>query len=93
MPRLRPPDGHALIELGKLIRQQRRARGYSLLDFATLIGCGPGTLKCYEQGRRDPGIDQLIRMAHQCDLPLSTFLAPLDGADCLPEFVGKRAKA
>lgn len=78
MPRIRPPTGHALYELGKLIRRQRKARGYSVVDFATLIGCGLGTLKSYEQGLRDPGIDQLIRIAHQCDLSLSVFLSPMD---------------
>lgn len=93
MPRVRPPQGHALYELGRLIRSQRTARGYSQVDFAILIGCSRDTLKGYEAGLRDPGIDQLIRMAHQCDLSLSVFLAPLDRVR-VGDFVGRpRAEA
>ncbi len=35
-------------------------------------------VRCYEEGKRNPSIDVLIRIAHTCDLALSAFLAPLD---------------
>ncbi len=81
MPRKPPPPGHVLYELGKLIARQRAQRGLSQRDFATLIGVGATTQQYYESGLRDPGIDMLIRIAHQCDLPLSAFLSPLDRFD------------
>ncbi len=81
MPRKPPPQGHVLYELGKLIARQRAARGLSQRDFAILIGVGATTQQYYESGLRDPGIDMLIRIAHQCDLPLSAFLSPLDRFD------------
>lgn len=78
MPRIRPKEGHILRALGKLITRQRRARGLSQRDLATLIGVGKSTVQSYESGSHNPPFDKLVLIAHQCDLSLSAFLAPLD---------------
>jgi transcriptional regulator with XRE-family HTH domain len=85
MPKEPLPEGHVLYDLGRLIRDQRRARGLSMRDFALLTGIGHTTLHYYEIGRRDPGIEMLIRIANQCDLSLSAFLAPLDHLRVRPQ--------
>lgn len=93
MPRQPPPDGHILYELGKLIARRRRDRGLTQRDFATLIGVGATTQQYYEAGLRDPGVDMLVRIAHQCDLSLSAFLSPLDRVEVPLREVRFRGKA
>lgn len=93
MPRHPPPAGHVLYELGRLITRHRRARGLSQADLAALCGLGATTVQFYEQGLRDPGIENLIRIAHTCDMSLSVFLAPLDRVEVPLREVRMRGRA
>lgn len=81
MPRIRPPEGHILRALGKVIAAHRRSRGLSQTDLATLVGVGRTTLQYYESGRYWPPLDTLIRIARACDMQLSAFISPLDRED------------
>lgn len=64
--------------LGRLIATRRRERGLAQTDLAALTGMPVQTLYYYESGRYWPPLDKLIRIANQCDMPLSAFLSPLD---------------
>ena len=82
VPRQAPPPGHILRKLGQLIQDQRRARArLSQVEFARLVGVAKNTLKQYEQGLRDPPFLKLAAIAYYCDLPISTFLSPMDAVE------------
>jgi transcriptional regulator with XRE-family HTH domain len=78
MPAKRPPEGHILRALGRLIAARRKARGLTQCDLAMLTGMPEQTLYYYESGRYWVPLDKLIRIANQCDMPLSMFVSPLD---------------
>lgn len=67
-----------LYALGRLIAQQRRARGLTQGDYAAIVGIARITLQSYEAGRLGPPFDTLIRLANACDMTLSMWLSPLD---------------
>lgn len=79
--------------LGRLIATRRRERGLTQADLAALTGMPEQTLYYYESGRYWPPFDKLIRIANQCDMPISLFLSPLDDfrvpAATLPDSSGK----
>ena len=79
MPRIAPPEGHVLYALGAVIRRHRLSRGLTQADLAAVVGVSYRTLKLYEAGMLGPPYDTLIRLAHHCDMPLSAYVAPLDG--------------
>lgn len=64
--------------LGNLIQARRISRGLTQRDLAALVGVGFTTAQYWEQGRHEPGIANLIRLARACDMQLSQFLSPLD---------------
>lgn len=78
MPRTAPEPGDLLYALGNLIQARRVARGLTQRDLANLVGVGFTTAQYWEQGRHDPGIKNLKRIAQCCDMALSQFLSPLD---------------
>ena len=45
------------------IRKMREARGLTLTEFATAMGVTPGAVSHWENGRRKPDIDDLVRIA------------------------------
>jgi transcriptional regulator with XRE-family HTH domain len=85
VPRQPPPEGHLLYLLGAIIHQHRVRRGLTQEDLATLLGLSHRTVRQYERGLRNPGIQQLWKLARACDLPLSLFLAPLDNAKVIDD--------
>jgi transcriptional regulator with XRE-family HTH domain len=67
-----------LYALGNLIRARRISRGLTQADLAAVIGVGYTTVKYYERGFYEPPIETMLRIAQACDMPLSTFISPLD---------------
>ncbi len=49
--------------LGARIAALRRRAGLSQAELAELLQCSPSAVGMYEQGRRDPALDMLVRMA------------------------------
>ena len=72
-------------EIGRILRQKREALGLSMEKVAGYADMTANALWLIESGRRIPGSDTLIKLAHALqiqDLPLSTFAkvswAPMD---------------
>ncbi len=78
MPRKPPLDPVVYVALGRIIKTRRLARGLSQPQLGYAIGVCKMTISKYEAGKMAPTIEGLIRLAHACDLPLSTYLCPLD---------------
>ena len=77
MPRERAPK-QILSRLGNIIADHRKRVGLTQRDLATVIGVGICTEQHWEQGLKEPGLGNLIRIAATCDVPLSVLLSPLD---------------
>lgn len=45
------------------IRRLREAQGFSQMEFATALGVTPGAVSHWENGRRKPNINDLVRIA------------------------------
>lgn len=78
MPRAKPPKGHILYALGNLIQARRVAAGLTQVELAELCSVHLRSIKNWESGRNEPGIEHLKRIAYFCDMELSTFLRSLD---------------
>ena len=57
--------------IGENIKTFREARGLSQSELAELIGKKQGTICNWELGRRDPGTDNLKKLAAVLDIPTS----------------------
>lgn len=79
--------------LGDLIKSRRISRGLTQRDLANVVGAGVSTVEAYEQGLREPNIAALLRIAYACDLPLSTFVSPLDDVRLIERDAPYRDKA
>ncbi len=73
--------------LGRLIRARRLSRGLSQSQLATVVGVTKMAISKYESGAIAPAIDQLMRLAAACDIPLSMYLSPLDDIEAHPRRV------
>ena len=49
--------------LGARIAALRRGAGFSQAELASRLQISPSAVGMYEQGRREPGVDVLVRMA------------------------------
>ena len=49
--------------MGARIAALRRKCGLSQAELAQLLQCSPSAVGMYEQGRREPAVDTLVRMA------------------------------
>lgn len=65
--------------LGQAIAKHRRERGMTQDFLAMVIGVSRQAMQFYEQGRREPPMETLIRIAHAVDRPVSALVAELDG--------------
>lgn len=79
MPPQTPPGDTFLFYLGQTIKERRLRRGLTQPELASLIDSTLYAVRSYEQGLRGPSVEKLWRIARACDLPLSLFVAPLDG--------------
>lgn len=62
------------MSLGTRIRDERKALGLSLKQFADLVGTSISSLQRVETGARSPSVHLLIEIANLCRKPLSYFL-------------------
>ncbi len=61
-------------EIGKKIRNERKARGWSLGDMAGKVGISPMTLQRIETGKRSPSVVMLAEIAHLLLKPIDYFI-------------------
>lgn len=67
--------GADLITLGRRVRHARLARGLTLDTLGARVGTAPSLLSMIENGRREPRLSLLRRLASELDVPLSDLLA------------------
>lgn len=56
--------GMVVVEIGRIIKEKRRAAGLTQEDLAKKIGCATITIRQYESGKREPGMDALIDISN-----------------------------
>ena len=63
--------------LGDFIKSEIEKRGMSAREFATLVGVAPSTITTYlsGQGKTEPTLSFLHKLAKQTDTPLGTIIA------------------
>lgn len=58
------------------MRQAREAKGWSQADLAAELGKTQTAISYWESGKRTPGLDDLIDLAENLDLPMEAFFPP-----------------
>lgn len=66
-----------LVKIGKLIREARKAQGYSQEAFAAEAGLGRTYMGRVERGEQNISIQNLIQIALTLDLNLNNLLPPI----------------
>ena len=74
-------------EIGKRIKQYRKAARITQKELAEMVGCAEMTISQYERGLYSPKIDTRIAIAKALNVPYNTLFAPTDTdlASMLPE--------
>ena len=67
-------------ELGEAIRRQRKAKQLTQEQLAELADSHWTYISEIENGRRNPGVDVLRRIAQGLDMPLSRLIEKAEGA-------------
>ncbi|HYI62593.1 MAG TPA: helix-turn-helix transcriptional regulator [Acidimicrobiales bacterium] len=67
------------MDAGSLLRRARRRAGLSLRALAARAGTSHSTLAAYEAGRKEPGVDTLLRILRAAGFELGTDLRPAVG--------------
>lgn len=71
-----PGDGVDALTLGRRVRHLRRGRGWTLARLGEAAGMSPGQLSLVENGRREPRLSQLHRLAGALGTTATALLAP-----------------
>jgi len=72
----RDAGGVDALTLGRRVRHLRRARGWTLARLGEAAGMSPGQLSLVENGRREPRLSQLQRLAAALGSTATALLAP-----------------
>lgn len=62
------------MKIGQRIRQLRKSRKYTQADLAKLLGVKPTTVASWEQGRNQPLMDKVQKIAILFDIPMSELI-------------------
>jgi len=73
------------------LKQLRKARGISQVKLAMDLNTGQNTISRYENGEREPGIDELIRIADYFRVSVDYLIGRTDYPDMYP--VNNKEKA
>jgi transcriptional regulator with XRE-family HTH domain len=68
-------------QLGASIRNQRRLKKLTLASLAETVGLKPSYLSEVEQGRRNPSVWTLFRIARGLQCKITILVEPLDSAE------------
>ena len=60
--------------IGSQLRTLRKARGWTQTDLAEKAGIKRTALGAYEEGRAEPRLGVLVRLAHTLDVSLDTLV-------------------
>lgn len=64
----------SIIEIGRIIAEERMKKGYSQEDLAELIGCQPNSISRWENGETTMKIDVLQKIATALDVSADKIL-------------------
>jgi DNA-binding XRE family transcriptional regulator len=67
--------GHDVTTFGVKLQEFREARGLSQAGLARVSGVPVGTIRDYEQGRRDPSFETAVKLARAVKQSLDAFVA------------------
>ena len=73
------------------LKQLRKARGISQVKLAMDLNTGQNTISRYENGEREPGIDELIRIADYFRVSVDYLIGRTDYPEMYP--VNNKEKA
>ncbi len=73
MARTKRKNPELAVEIGKVIRKQRKAAGMTQAVFAEAVGLESETVSRMENGIRLPTIEKLVEMADLFGLPVGVF--------------------
>jgi predicted transcriptional regulator/transcriptional regulator with XRE-family HTH domain len=66
--------GLDLATLGQRVRFLRRARGLTLAELGTKVGCAPSVLSLLENGKREPRLSMVEQLAAALSVPVTELL-------------------
>lgn len=66
-----------LIDLGRIIREKREARGFTQVELANKAGVDRNYIGMVERGERNPSYISLQKIAHGLSLTVSEMIKPL----------------
>lgn len=81
----------ALARAGARIRKARDAAGLTTRALASTLGCSSSAVVGWENGKRDPGIDGLFRIAAALNVTPASLVAEDSDAPLVPRDVLKAA--
>jgi len=67
--------------LGARIAALRRAAGWNQAELARRLGISPSAVGMYEQGRREPSADMLVRLARALEVSVDYLLTGQPGKE------------
>lgn len=73
MARTKRKNPELAVEIGKVIRQQRKAAGMTQASLAEAIGLESETVSRLENGIRLPSVEKLVEMAEVFRMPVAAF--------------------
>jgi transcriptional regulator with XRE-family HTH domain len=73
MARTKRTNTELAAEIGKVIREQRKAAGMTQAALAEMIGLESETVSRMENGVRLPSIEKLVEIAESFDVPVAVF--------------------
>jgi len=74
------------MDLGKIIKDTRRKKGFKQIDLAEKCGITPSYLSQIENNQKEPNLATLKIISEQLDVPLPIlFFLSLDDKDIQPE--------
>lgn len=69
------------IKFGEIIKSKREEKGYSLMDFAKVVGISAGYLSQLENGRKDnPKLEIVLKIIKELEIDIDMLLG-LDGSN------------
>lgn len=64
-----------MIDVGDLIKQRRKKKGLTQIELASKAGISVNSLRLYEAGKRQPKVDQLVKIASALDTDIFSLLS------------------
>ena len=67
------------------LKELRKAKGISLKELGSIVGVAESTMSLYENGKRQPDYETLLKLAEVFGVPVDYVLRGSNESECLPE--------